>query len=130
MGHHPVWDGRVAKRSDEVFGLLPQPSEALIGLFARRPRLVTYAAGHTHRTHVAEIGGVPFVEVAALKDFPGAWCEYQVFDGGILQVVRRAGGAEALAWSERTRAMFAGFYGGYAYGGVGERCRLIRTDRR
>jgi 3',5'-cyclic-AMP phosphodiesterase len=130
MGHHPVWDGRVEKRTDQVFGLLPEPSEALIEVFARRPRLVVYAAGHTHRTHVAEIGGVPFVEVAALKDFPGAWCEYQVFEGGILQVVRRAGRPEALAWSEKTRGMFGGFYGAYAYGSVAERCRLIRTDRR
>jgi Icc protein len=130
MGHHPIWDGRVDKRTDDVVGLLPEPSEALIEVFARRHRLVTYAAGHTHRTHVAEIGGVPFVEVAALKDFPGAWCEYQIFEGGILQVVRRAGRPEALAWEEKTRAMFAGFYGDYAYGSLAERCRLIRTDRR
>jgi hypothetical protein len=129
MGHHPVWDGRFEARSEDVFGLMPEPSEALIEVFGRRPRLVTYAAGHSHRTHVAEIGGVPFVEVAALKDFPGAWCEYQVFDGGILQVVRRLGHPDALAWSEKTRCMYGGFYGAYAYGALDERCRVIHTDR-
>jgi len=126
LGHHPIWDARIEPRHDEVFGLLPASTEALVAVMTRRPALVTYAAGHTHRTHVVEIGAVPYVEVASLKEFPGAWCEYQIFDGGILQVVRRVRHPEALAWSERTAAMYQGAFRPYAYGDLAERCRLLR----
>jgi len=125
LGHHPIWDAQVEPRHDAVFGLLPGSTEALIAVMARRPALVTYAAGHTHRTHVVEVDGVPYVEVAALKEFPGAWCEYQIFDGGILQVVRRLRHPEALAWSEQTSAMYQGAFRDYAYGSLHERCRLV-----
>jgi predicted phosphodiesterase len=129
MGHHPIWDSRTEPRDDTVFSLLPEATEALLDVFARRTNLVTYAAGHTHRTHVYEIDGVPFVQVASLKDFPGAWCEYQIHDGGILQIVHRVLHPDALAWSELTRGMYSGAYGDYAYGSIDERCRLIDIRR-
>jgi len=125
LGHHPIWDARYEPRSDDVFSLLPDPTDALLHVFERRRRLVTYAAGHTHRNHVVEVAGVPFVDVGALKDFPGAWCEYQIFDAGILQVVHRVAHPEGLRWAERTRAMYLGAYGEYAYGSLEERCRLL-----
>ena len=31
-----------------------------------------------------------------MKDYPGAWAEYRVFEGGILQVHRRISTPEAL----------------------------------
>ena len=31
------------------------------------------------------------VEVACVKDYPGAWAEYRVYDGGYTQIVRRIG---------------------------------------
>jgi predicted phosphodiesterase len=129
MGHHPIWDARYEQRTETVFSLLPEATEALLGVFARRPRLVTYAAGHTHRNHLVEIDGAAFVEVGALKDFPGAWCEYQVFDGGVLQVVRRVSHPDAVAWTEKTRAMFGGAYGLFALGALEERCRLLPLRR-
>ena len=129
MGHHPIWDSRFELRSDDVFGLRPDPTEALLAVFARRPRLATYAAGHTHRNRVVEVEGVPFVEVASLKEFPGAWCEYQIFDGGILQVVRRVLHPDALAWSDKTRGMYEGGFGEYAWGTLEERCRVLPTNR-
>ncbi len=47
-----------------------------------------------------------------MKDFPGTWAEYRVHEGGVMQVHRRISTPEALAWTDQTRAMFAGFYGG------------------
>lgn len=129
LGHHPIWDARWQPRDDTVFGLLPEPTERLLEVFRRRPRLVTYAAGHTHRNHVVEIHGTPFVEVGSVKDFPGAWCEYQVYDGGILQIIRRVAHPDGLAWAEKTRGMFSGTYGAYALGTIEDRCRLIPTNR-
>ena len=89
------------------FGINPDDSERLVAVFARRPSLVGYFAGHTHRNRVrrfAATGAVPWVEVACVKDFPGTWAEYRVFEGGIIQVHRRISTPEALAWSERCRA--------------------------
>lgn len=133
MGHHQIWNPEVDQRSDGYFGLVPSASEALIEVFARRRSAVGYFAGHTHRNRrqqLATTGGVPYVEVSCVKDYPGAWAEYRVFDGGILQVTRRIGSPEALAWTEQTRHMFAGLYAEYALGSLSDRCFAIDTVRR
>jgi hypothetical protein len=60
--------------------------------------------------------------VACVKDFPGAWAEYRVFERGILQVHRRASAPEAVAWADKTRAMYGGGYVEYAFGSLEDRC--------
>jgi 3',5'-cyclic AMP phosphodiesterase CpdA len=125
FGHHHVWSPESNTRAATYFGINPDDSERLIEVFARRPALVGYFAGHTHRNRVrrfAITGEVPWVEVACVKDFPGAWAEYRVFEGGILQVHRRISTPDALSWTERTRAMFGGMYPAYAFGGLEDRC--------
>lgn len=125
FGHHHPWDPGSASRPGEYFGINPDDSERLVAVLARRPRLVGYFAGHTHRNRVrrfAAAGDIPWVEVASVKDFPGTWAEYRVYDGGILQIHRRVSSPDALAWTERTRAMFAGMYAGYSFGSLDDRC--------
>jgi 3',5'-cyclic-AMP phosphodiesterase len=63
-----------------------------------------------------------------VKDYPGTWAEYRVFEGGILQVHRRISSPEALDWTERTRQMFGGLYPQYAFGALEERNFLITTE--
>ncbi len=128
FGHHQPWSPANPKRNPNYFGINPDDSEALVELVARRPRIIGYFAGHTHRNRVrrfAATGGVPWVEVACVKDFPGTWAEYRVFERGVLQIHRRIATSEALAWSERTRGMFAGLYADYAMGGLGDRCFAV-----
>lgn len=130
FGHHHPWDPASAERPDGYFGIHPDHSEALVEVFARRPRLCGYFAGHTHRNRrrrFAATGEVPYVEVACVKDFPGAWAEYQVHEGGILQVMHRISTPEALSWTERTRSMFLGTYPGYSFGELDDRCFSIPT---
>ncbi len=130
FGHHPLWDASSEPRRDSTFGLLPDASESLVATFARRPALAGYFAGHTHRNRVVRHEAcpeVPFAEVACVKDFPGAWAEYRVFDGGILQVHRRITGTRALEWTERTRGMFGGAYPAYALGRSRDRCFVVRA---
>jgi predicted phosphodiesterase len=127
FGHHPVWDPG-STRDPAYFGINPDDSERLIALVARRPAIAGWFAGHTHRNHVrrfAATGDVPFAEVACVKDFPGAWAEYRVFAGGVLQVLRRISAPEALDWSERTKVMFGGLYHDYAFGRLEDRCFAI-----
>lgn len=128
MGHHHVWNPGASSRPDTYFGINPDDSERLIEVVARRSRLVGYFAGHTHRNRVRRFpatGDRPWVEVSCVKDYPGAWAEYRVYEGGIVQVFRRISEPEALVWSERTRAMFGGLYHDYAFGSVKDRNFLI-----
>jgi len=130
MGHHQQWlgsvDGRPANRSDDYFGMHPDASDALSGVIERRPAIVAYTAGHTHRHRVRRLpSGVPSVEIGCVKDFPGTWAEYKVYEGGIMQVVHRVSTPEALQWSERCRHLYSDFgidYETYALGRLEDRC--------
>jgi predicted phosphodiesterase len=125
LGHHHVWNPDTGHRDGTYYGIDPDASQRLVDVVARRPALVAYAAGHTHRNRVVRVaatGAVPYAEVAATKDFPGAWAEYRVFEGGILQVLHRIADPAALRWTERTRAMYAGLYAEYAFGALEDRC--------
>jgi 3',5'-cyclic-AMP phosphodiesterase len=125
FGHHHVWDPGSRSRPHTYFGIHPDDSEQLVAVVARRPALTGYFAGHTHRNRVRRFsptGDVPWVEVACVKDFPGTWAEYRVFEGGVLQVHHRIATPEALVWSESCRAMVAGFYPEYAFGRLSDRC--------
>jgi 3',5'-cyclic-AMP phosphodiesterase len=131
FGHHHVWSPESNHRPDSYFGINPDDSERLIDVVARRPAIRGYFAGHTHRNRVrrfAVTGDVPWVEVACVKDFPGAWAEYRVYEGGILQVHRRASAPDAVAWADKTRAMYGGVYAEYAFGGPDDRCFAIGRD--
>jgi predicted phosphodiesterase len=132
FGHHPLPDPEVEQFMGEASGLDPGSSSALMALVVRRPRIAGYFAGHTHRNRVRrlpETGPVPFAEVACTKDYPGSWAEYRVHEGGVVAVHHRVRAAEALAWSERCRAMFFGLYPKWALGELAERCFVIPFRR-
>jgi predicted phosphodiesterase len=125
FGHHHAWSPDSHTRSEHYFGINPDDSEALIDLVGRREAIAGYFAGHTHRNRVrrfAAARNVPFVEVACVKDYPGAWAEYRIHEGGYTQVVRRITEPKALAWTETTRQMFQGLYRDYALGPLDWRC--------
>ncbi len=133
FGHHPVWNPAEEPRHDHTFGIVPADTEELARIMARRDALVGYFAGHTHRNrvvHLPDAGAVPFVEVASVKDFPGSWAEYRIFEGVILQVHRRISRPDALDWTERTRGMFGGSYPEYSLGRLSERCFEIPVPAR
>ena len=128
FGHHHAWDPGSRKREPTYYGIHPDSSEKLVGIFARQPRLVGYFAGHTHRNRVrrfAATGERPWAELSAVKDYPGAWAEYRVFEGGILQVFHRVAAPAALRWTERTREMFNGLYASYSFGRLEDRCFVV-----
>jgi len=129
LGHHHVWDPASMERPDTYFGIHPDWSERLVELAARRPAIVGYLAGHTHRNrvrHFEPTGRMPWAEVACVKDYPGAWAEYRVYEGGVVQLLHRISSPEALDWTERTRHMYWGAYGEYAFGRLEDRCFLLQ----
>lgn len=126
--HHQPWNPDSPHRPERYFGINPEDSEALIRVVARRRAIRGLFAGHTHRNRVRRFRAapdVPVVEVASVKDFPGSWAEYRVYEGGILQVHRRVSSRAALAWTDRTRAMFHGRYAEYSMGSLADRCFVI-----
>lgn len=129
MGHHQQWIGSPASRSEGYFGLHPDPSDALAEVIERRRSIVAYTAGHTHRHRRRVLdSGVPSIEIGCVKDFPGTWAEYRVYEGGIMQIVHRVSSIEALRWSERCRHLYADFgvdYETYALGRLEDRCFTI-----
>jgi 3',5'-cyclic AMP phosphodiesterase CpdA len=132
LGHHHVWSPESNVRQEGYFGINPDDSERLIEVVAARHGILGYFAGHTHRNRVRRFGltgDTPWVEVACVKDFPGAWAEYRVYEGGILQVMRRISTPDALVWTDRTRAMYDGAYFGYAFGELHDRCFPIWPRR-
>ncbi|MGQ0825616.1 MAG: metallophosphoesterase [Actinomycetota bacterium] len=125
FGHHHPWDPGAHERSEHYFGINPDDSEALCAAIARHDSIAGYFAGHTHRNRVRrfeEARSVPIVEIACVKDYPGAWAEYRVYEGGYVQLARRIATRAALEWTEKTRRMFAGLYRDYALGTLDDRC--------
>jgi 3',5'-cyclic AMP phosphodiesterase CpdA len=125
FGHHHPWSPDSSQRSANYFGILPDDAERLVAVVTRHPGILGYFAGHTHRNRARRFsatGDRPWVEVACVKDYPGTWAEYRVFDGGVLQIHRRISTPEALAWTEQTRHMYADTYAGYALGALSDRC--------
>ncbi len=125
FGHHHPWDPGSRERNETYFGVNPDDSEALCAVIARRGAIAGYFAGHTHRTRTrrfASARNIPIVEIACVKDYPGAWAEYRVHEGGYVQLTRRIDAPAALAWTEKTRGMFAGLYRDYALGDLSDRC--------
>lgn len=124
MGHHPMFLGGPGDNPD--FIISEDASVALDAVFRRRRAIVAYTAGHTHRHRVQRAAsGVPCIEVGCVKDFPGTWAEYEVYDGGLLQIVHRMSSPDALAWSEQCRGLYADFgfdYTSYGLGRLAERC--------
>jgi 3',5'-cyclic-AMP phosphodiesterase len=129
FGHHHPWDPNSHERNATYFGVNPDDSEALCAVIDRRESIVGYFAGHTHRNrirHFSQARNVPIVEVACVKDYPGAWAEYRLYEGGYTQIVRRISTEAAMAWTEQTRHMFAGLYRDYALGSLADRCFTFR----
>ncbi|GIU86145.1 MAG: hypothetical protein KatS3mg009_0660 [Acidimicrobiia bacterium] len=124
FGHHQPWNPASREREEHYFGVNPDDSDALCDVVRRHENVVGFFAGHTHRNRVRRFEAarrIPIVEVACVKDYPGAWAEYRVYEGGYVQIGRRIATPEAMAWTERTRHMFGGLYRDYALGSVSDR---------
>jgi 3',5'-cyclic-AMP phosphodiesterase len=133
FGHHNMWLDD-SKRTDSYFGLHPDASDQLLHVAQTQPRFCGYFAGHTHRNRVrrhTSTGSVPFAEVTTVKDFPGSWVEYRVYEGGILQIHHRIASPEALAWSEQCRVLHCEVvdYVAYSLGKPEDRSFVIEVSR-
>ncbi len=125
FGHHPIWNLDTKRQIDPHYAIAREGSVALLEVIRRRDTISGYFAGHTHTNRVRRYErarNVPCAEVACTKDFPGAWAEYRVYEGGYTQVMRRISAPDALRWSERCRTMIQGIYRDLVLGRISDRC--------
>jgi len=59
--------------------------------------------------------------VGSTKDYPGTWAGYLVYEGGIVQTVRRVMARDAIRWTEQTARMFGGAWGRWSPGRLEDR---------
>ena len=85
------------------------------------PRVLV-TAGHSHRNRRRSIHGVDHVEVGSVKDFPGVWAGYAVYEGGLQQTSFRVDEPDCLAITDGTRRVMMGAWRIYAPGSIGDRC--------
>ncbi|MEW6272248.1 MAG: metallophosphoesterase [Thermodesulfobacteriota bacterium] len=128
MHHQPV-PPEFADRFPNTIGIVPAHSTRMFELFGRHPQVRAVLIGHTHQNRVRRhprAGTVPFVEVSCVKDYPGSFAHYRLYeDGSLRQEVRRIGSARALAHSTRCRDFFAGGYRRFALGSLADRSFVV-----
>lgn len=83
---------------------------------------VLVSSGHTHRHRRRDVGPVTLTEVGSTKDFPGTWAGYQIFEGGIVQTVRRIAEPSCIRWTDHTRRAAAGVWSLWSPGDLDDRC--------
>ncbi len=123
--HQPVPPEHAASYPNSI-GIIPEHSTRMFALLGKNPHVRGVLIGHTHRNRVRRYpasGAIPFVEVNCVKDYPGGFAVYELYDDGTFrQEVRRTSTPRALAHSTRCRDFFKGGYRDFALGTLGERC--------
>ena len=89
-------------------------------LAAAKPAAMV-TSGHTHRHRSRHHGPVLVTEVGSTKDYPGVWAGYLVYEGGVVQTVRRVMAPEAIRWTQRTARMLVGAWGRWSPGRLSDR---------
>ena len=87
--------------------------------------------GHTHRNNVTTsplAPHIPFVELGAVKEYPGGFGMIRVFTGGFAMNFYKTKSAGARAWSELSRGEYLGLYPYYTLGTLGDRNFVASAD--
>ncbi len=92
--------------------------DALVG--AKRPTFITF--GHRHRNRRYDYGPLIITEVGSTKDYPGVWAGYKIYEGGVIQTVRRTARPDVISWTEATRRAVNGQWRRWSPGRLDARC--------
>ncbi len=106
-------------------GIHGRPVRDLIGTIAERNPNVVFASGHTHRHRRRGHGGLTLAELGSSKDYPGTWCGYVAYEGGLVQSVRRIASPSSLEWTERTGRALGGWWSHWSPGRIEDRCFTV-----
>jgi 3',5'-cyclic AMP phosphodiesterase CpdA len=132
FGHHPVTQqSGVTAVPPVVFTLNARDSERLQMDVAKDTSVVGVYSAHTHRnkrTYSPMAPGVPFVEMGAVKEYPGGYSLVRIFEGGYAVNFYKCKTPAALTWSERSRGEYLNLYPYYTLGSITDRNFVVHAD--
>ncbi|MEU1205125.1 metallophosphoesterase [Nocardia sp. NPDC005825] len=129
FGHHPVTrHAAVSNPGGPGFVLDRSNAAALHALYASAPGVFLHHSGHTHRnrrTRPDSGVGVEFLEVGAVKEYPGGYTLIRVYEGGYTINFYKTRSEAARRWSTRTRSQYLGLHPDHALGSVADRNHVV-----
>jgi predicted phosphodiesterase len=133
LTHHQPVPPEHRNSYPNTIGIVPEHSVRIFDLLGGNPQVQGVLIGHTHRNRVrryAASGAIPFIEVHCVKDYPGGFAVYELYDDGTFrQEVRRTSSRRALAHSSLCRDFFKGGYRDFALGTLAERAFVAGGQR-
>ncbi len=137
FGHHPItYESAVTTAAGPAFDIDRPSAVALQRLYEQTPGVFFHHSGHTHRNkrtffvdeNQAPQRSVEFLEVGAVKEYPGGYSLLRVYSGGYMVSFYKTRTPLAQAWSHRTRGEYFGLYPNFALGTIADRNHTVVRD--
>lgn len=132
FGHHPVpRDAAVSNASGPDFVLNRPDAIALQTMYQSAPGVFFHHAGHTHRNRRNPPDlplNVEFLEVGAVKEYPGGYTLVRLYEGGYTVNFYKTRTPDARRWSTRSRAEWLGRWPDYTLGTTADRNHTVLRD--
>ncbi|MFC9892147.1 metallophosphoesterase family protein [Nocardia sp. NPDC127579] len=132
FGHHPVTrESGFSNIAGPGFILNQSDAAELQALYARTPGVFLHHSGHTHRnlrTRPDVDCAVEFLEVAAVKEYPGGYSLLRIHEGGYMVNFYKTRTPDARRWSGITRGEFFGLQPFYTLGSCADRNHVVLRD--
>ncbi|WP_330232744.1 metallophosphoesterase [Nocardia sp. NBC_00508] len=129
FGHHPVTtESGLTNVAGPGFVLNGRDSAELQALYARCPGVFLHHSGHTHRnrrTRPDAPCAVEFLEVAAVKEYPGGYSLLRLYEGGYMINFYKTRTESARRWSALTRGEYFGLLPDYTFGTCADRNHVV-----
>ncbi|MET7774157.1 metallophosphoesterase family protein [Nocardia sp. NPDC005366] len=132
FGHHPVTaESGLTNTAGPGFVLNAADSAELQALYTRASGVFLHHAGHTHRnrrTRPDAECAVEFLEVGAVKEYPGGYCLLRLYEGGYMVNFYKTRSPAARRWSATTRGEYFGLLPDYTLGVHADRNHVVLRD--
>ncbi|WP_433661975.1 metallophosphoesterase [Nocardia sp. CA-128927] len=132
FGHHPVTiESGLTNLAGPGFVLNGRDSAELQALYDRSPGVFLHHSGHTHRnrrTRPDTACAVEFLEVAAVKEYPGGYSLLRLYEGGYMLNFYKTRTDAARRWSATTRSEYFGLLPDYTLGTTADRNHVVLRD--
>lgn len=132
FSHHPVTiESGLTNIAGPGFVLDGPSATALQRAYERAPGVFLHHSGHTHRNRRTRPDAniaVEFLEVAAVKEYPGGYGLLRIYEGGYMVNFHKTRTAHARQWSATTRGQYFGLLPEYALGAFADRNHVVARD--
>ncbi|MGW5388299.1 metallophosphoesterase [Nocardia sp. NPDC003963] len=132
FGHHPVTvEAGLTNTAGPGFVLDRDAALRLQGLYTDAPGVFLQHSGHTHRTRRTRPDtacAVEFLEVAAIKEYPGGYSLLRIYEGGYTVNFYKTRTPDSRRWSTLTRSEYFGLLPEYTLGTFADRNHVVLRD--